>query len=368
MAATQTPDPDVGTIAINDKRPSRRRPRDCPGGPAVSLPGLRHARAFWVADRGRGEIRTSMIAPTAENDVLIQAVVSGISRGTEVLVFRGDVPASQADTMACPFQEGTFPAPVKYGYALVAYVREGPRDLVNRNVFLLHPHQDYAYVPASTVVALPTGLPVERAVLAANMETALNGLWDANVRAGDKVCVLGAGVVGVLVAWLAVGLPATEVLLVDPDASKAPVAERLGLTHCSEPPLHAAFDVVIHASGNPEGLSAALALCDFEATILEMSWFGTKTVSLSLGEAFHSKRLTLRSSQVGSVASCQRSRWTRRRRLETALRLLRDDRLDSLLTGESPFEAMPAVMSSLAANTMPSVLCHVIRYGPPTGV
>jgi NADPH:quinone reductase-like Zn-dependent oxidoreductase len=321
------------------------------------------ARAFWTTGPRQGEIRSAELPPCAPGHVEVATLFSGISRGTEAIVFRNEVPASQHAVMRCPFQEGGFPAPVKYGYAAVGRVVSGPPHLRDRIVFALHPHQDLFVVPESAAIPLPENVPPERAVLAANMETALNGIWDSDVRAGDRIAVIGAGAVGLLVAYLAARLPAAEVTVIDIDPAKAAVARALGipLTAAAATDTDGSFDLVIHASGNPAGLARAVRLAGFEATILEMSWYGSECVTLPLGEHFHSRRLVIRSSQVGAVAPAQRARWTPRRRLATALGLLADDRLDLLISGESRFEDLPAVMQTLAEGASRAI-CHRIRY------
>jgi threonine dehydrogenase-like Zn-dependent dehydrogenase len=320
------------------------------------------ARAFWVTAPGRGEMRATALPPRGEDDVLVRAIASGISRGTESLVFTGRVPESQYRAMRCPFQEGDFPAPVKYGYASVGVVEAGSAALRGRRVFSLHPHQDRYVVPANAVVPVPEGVPDRRAVLAANMETAVNALWDGAPRLGDRIAVVGAGTVGSLVAALAARLPGAVVELIDIDPARAAIAAALGCRFALPDQASADADLVIHASGSAPGLAAALNLAGFEATVLELSWYGDAMVPAPLGEAFHAKRLTLRSSQVGAVATARRARWSRRRRLTLALDLLRDPVFDRLLTGESAFANLPATMATLAANPA-GALCHVVRYG-----
>lgn len=324
-----------------------------------TMPPLR-ARAFWVTGPEQAEIREQPLPQASGDELLVKALCSGISRGTEVLVYRNRVPVSEYARMRCPFQEGAFPAPVKYGYAWAGEVTEGPERLRGTTVFVLNPHQDWAVIPAAAALPVPAAVPAARAILAANMETALNALWDGEVQAGDRVCVLGAGVVGLLLAHLASRIPAVRCLIVDPDAGKEAAAAALGLAFCTAPPADL-FDVVFHASGNPAGLATALALADFEATVVEASWYGVTPVTLPLGEGFHAKRLTLRSSQVGAVSPRQRARLSHRRRLEMALALLADDRLDCLITGESAFAELPRVMARLADGSLPA-LCHRIRY------
>ena len=286
---------------------------------------------------------------------------SGISRGSEALVFNGNVPRAEYQRMRAPFQEGEFPAPVKYGYCNVGEVEMGPADLVGRQVFSLYPHQTRFVVPTMVLHEIPDAVPVERAVLGANMETALNGVWDAQVKPGDRVAVIGAGTVGCLVAWLAAQIPGCEVCLVDPIDAREATASQLGVGFASVDRAPREQDVVIHASGSADGLATALDLAGFEAVVVELSWFGSQQVSLPLGEAFHARRLTIRSSQVGHVATSQRTRWDRRRRMQLALSLLKAPELDVLISGESPFEDLPKVMQDLSAPGQVA-LCHRIRY------
>ena len=319
------------------------------------------ARAFWITAPGRGEIRAETLEPLQAEAVVVRALYSGVSRGTEALVFQGRVPASEYQRMRAPFQAGEFPAPVKYGYASVGTVERGPRDLVGRIVFVLHPHQTRYHVPASAAYLLPDAVPPGRAVLAANLETAINGLWDAGVQVGDRIVVIGAGTVGCLVAWMASRVPGCHVELVDINPRRAPVSKTLGVRFVDPGGVTEDADVVVHASGSPAGLELALRVAGFEATIVEMSWYGTEVVTIPLGGVFHARRLTLKSSQVGSVAASQRSRWDAARRMQLALTLLADPALDTLITGESEFEALPRVMAELAAGPG-ETLCHRIRY------
>ena len=320
------------------------------------------ARAFWVAEPGRGEIRAERVADPLPDEVAVRALFSGISRGTESLVFQGRVPASERERMAAPFQAGMFPAPVKYGYANVGTIEHGPAALAGRHAFVLYPHQTCYVVPAAAVHLLPDGVPAARAVLAANLETAVNGVWDAGVQVGDRVSVVGAGTVGSLVAYLAGRIPRCDVELIDVNRSRAAIAQALGVRFATPEQARGDRDVVIHVSGSPSGLQRALAIAGFEATIVEMSWYGDRAVGVPLGEAFHARRLTIKSSQVGSVAASQRARWDARRRMQLALAMLGDPALDVLITGESAFDDLPDVMAKLAA-APGDTICHRVRYG-----
>jgi threonine dehydrogenase-like Zn-dependent dehydrogenase len=323
------------------------------------------ARAFWVRPPDGSEIREEPLRAPTTAEVRVRASYSGISRGTEALVYRDEVPASQRDAMRAPFQVGAFPGPVKYGYASVGVVEAAPGDpsLEGRDVFCLYPHQDRYVVPADAVTPLPEGLPPARAVLAANMETALNGCWDAAVLPGDRVVVVGAGVVGMLVAWLIDGIPGTELVVVDPESTRAGPAAELGLALQRDPPTGVDADVVVHTSGTPDGARDALGCVGTEGTLVEMSWFGTTRVALPLGESFHSERLTIRSSQVGRIPPLRAPRWSHGRRIGKALELLRDPALDVLVSGESQFDDLPSTMARLAVDGG-DTLCHRVRYRP----
>ena len=293
--------------------------------------------------------------------MLVRACWSGISRGTETLVFRGEVPPSQYAAMRAPFQQGDYPGPVTSGYSSVGVVEEGPEDLTGERVFCLYPHQDRYVVPAAAVHPVPDGVPAARAVLAANLETAVNVAWDAHPAAGQKIVVIGGGVVGLLAARRCADATGGPVTVVDPCRAREEVAHALGLAWRPDPPPEASADLVIHASGTPEGLRAALQIAVVDATIVEASWYGAREVSLPLGEAFHARRLTIRSSQVGRVPPDRAGTWSRKRRLRFALTLLADERFDALVSGESRFEELPDVLARLS-DAPGDTLCHRIRY------
>lgn len=321
------------------------------------------AEAFWVTGPGVGTVRPVTLPPAPpDGQVRVRTLFSGISRGTEALVFQGRVPADVAGQMRCPFQEGDFPAPVKYGYMAVGTAIDGPADRVGQTVFALHPHQTLFDVPAGAARPVPAGVPARRAVLAANMETALNVLWDSGAMAGDRIAVVGLGVVGLLVTYLAARLPATQVTAIDIDGGKRDLATAFGATFLPPGALSTdSQDRVVHASAHPDGLAEALRIAGPEAVVAEASWYGDKPVPAPLGAGFHPKRLTLKSSQVGNLPTGQRPRWDYARRLDTALGLLTDDRLDALLTGEDAFADLPTAMQRLASGPG-GILTHVIAY------
>lgn len=349
------------------------------------------ARGLWYVRPGVVELRPAPLPPLEPGKVQIRATYSGVSRGTERLVLAGLVPEFERERMRAPLQEGSFPFPVKYGYCAVGIVEAGPKELVGRNVFCLHPHQDVFQAPASMAVPIPDDLPPRRATLAANMETALNALWDSGAGPADRITVVGAGIVGLLVAYLAARLPGAEVTVIDPVADRRGLVESFGCRFSSpqvvsdppglttrngpagdHPSRHRqgvrpggsdtpAADVVFHTSASESGLATALASAGMEGTIVELSWYGDKRIAVPLGGAFHSQRLKLICSQVGHVSAGRRIRWDYRRRIEAALRLLADDRLDALLTTEIAFDDTPAKLAVLLAADAPG-LAPVIRY------
>ena len=323
------------------------------------------ARAFWLVKPSVGEIRPVELRAPGPGEVLVRTLYSGVSRGTETLVFRGRVPASQYAAMRAPFQAGDFPWPVKYGYLSVGVVEHGPTHLLGRTVFALFPHQTAYVVPAEAVVVVPDDVPAVRAVLAGTVETAVNALWDASPLLGDRVAVVGAGMVGCCVARLVGRIPGARVTLVDVDPSRADVAEALGVGFALAGEAAASIegcDLVVHSSATSEGLQLSLDLLAAEGTVVELSWYGDGEVRLALGGSFHSGRLGIRASQVGEVAAARRSRRTPSDRVGLALDLLRDPAFDALITGESPFDELPGVMARLAEGSLPA-LCHTITYG-----
>ena len=318
-------------------------------------------RAFWVREPGHGEIRPVTVPDPGPGEVLVRTQRSGVSRGTETLVFRGAVPADQHDRMRAPHQDGDFPGPVKYGYLSVGVVEAGEPSLVGRTVFCLHPHQTAYVVPAAEVTVVPDGVPADRAVLAGTVETAVNALWDAAPMVGDRVAVVGAGMVGCCVARLLAGIPGVEVWLADVDPTRAEVAGALGVAFGHPDEVSDDRDLVVHASATEAGLRRSLELLGPDGEVVDLSWYGDTPVRLDLGGAFHSNRLRIRASQVGEVAVGRRHRRSRAERLALALDLLQDPAYDALLTGTSPFDELPAVMAELASGAR-AALCHTITY------
>ncbi len=311
----------------------------------MSDPVLNHA--LWYAAEGRCELRPAALGTLRPGQALVRATHSCVSRGTERLILMGKVPPSEYERMRGPGMEGAFPFPVKYGYQAAGVVEAGPPGLLGKRVFALHPHQTRFPIEAAGLTVIPDGIPSRRAALAANMETALNAVWDSGAGPGDRIVVVGAGVVGLLIAFLSASLPGAEVTVVDVAAERAALAKNFGCGFALPDQAPGDADIVFHASSTGAGLQTALDCAGFEAAVVEVSWHGAGQVSLSLGGAFHSRRLRLISSQVGQVSPSRRARWSYSRRIQAALGMLRDDRLDALITHEIAFADAPGALPKL---------------------
>jgi threonine dehydrogenase-like Zn-dependent dehydrogenase len=318
------------------------------------------AKALWYVAPGRAELRDEAIAAPGPGEVRVRSLYGAVSRGTERLVSNARVPPGEFDRMRAPFMGGTFPFPVKYGYATVGRVEDGPASLRDRVVFALHPHQNLFTLPAEAAVPVPDGVPPARAVLAANMETALNAMWDGAPGPADRIAVVGGGVVGLLLARLCARLPGAEVTVVDIAPARADLAHALGARFAAPEGAPTDCDLVFHASGTAAGLATALRLAGEEGTIVELSWYGAGNIAAPFGEHFHSRRLRLVSSQVGKIAPSHRPRWTHAKRLAAALKLLDDPVLDALLAPPIAFDDLPARLPAIFSDS--DARCPVIRY------
>src|SRR5215831_11868622 len=316
-------------------------------------------KALWYVAPGRAEVREETVDAPEAGEVRVRSLFGAISRGTERLVLAGRVPVSEYERMRAPLMAGTFPFPVKYGYATVGRVEGGTAD--QRIVFSLHPHQSLFTISANAVVPVPERVPPRRAVLAANMETALNALWDGAPGPADRIAVVGGGLVGLLLAYLCARLPGAEVTVVDIVSARAKLAQAIGARFAAPDAAPGDCDLVFHASGTAAGLATALRLAGEEASIVDLSWYGSGDIAAPLGEAFHSRRLRLVSSQVGRVAPSHRPRWTHQRRLAAALALLTEPALDTLLAPALAFDELPAKLPAVFGSDS-NVICPLIRY------
>ncbi|HEU4667457.1 MAG TPA: zinc-binding alcohol dehydrogenase [Arthrobacter sp.] len=320
-----------------------------------------HATAYWTTAREHGELRSEELPARGPEEALVRALYSGISKGTEMVVHAGAVPPRVAEEMRAPHQEGHFPGPVKFGYLSVGVVEEGPESWVGKRVFCLNPHQDRYVVPVSSLTHIPDDVPSRRAVLTGTVETAVNALWEAGPRLGDRIAVVGAGLVGGMVATLLRTFPLQRLQLVDLDPGRKRLADSLGVDFSHPDDALADCDIVFHCSASQEGLERSLQLVGDEGDVIEMSWYANREVTLPLGEDFHARRLSIRASQVGVVARARRHRRTSADRLDLAVSLLKDPIFDTFLTGTSPFAELPGTVQDLAHGNL-EALCHVIEY------
>lgn len=318
--------------------------------------------ALWYVEPGVCELQSSELGEPRKEEARVRALASGVSRGTERLVLKGAIPKSEWQRMRAPFQEGAFPFPVKYGYACAGIVEAGPQTLRGKRVFCLHPHQSDFNISAEHLLLIPDSIPTERAVLAANMETALNALWDGLPSPGDQICVVGGGVVGLLTGYLAARVPGTKVTLIDVNGARRHIGEELGLEFATPQNAPRNQDLVFHSSASAAGLQSAIKAAGDGATIIELSWYGDASVSVALGGDFHSRRLILKSSQVGTIPVHRQNRWSYKRRLETAMSLLDNSVLDSLLSHRIAFKNAPRMLPDLLLRS-DDVLAPVIVYG-----
>jgi 2-desacetyl-2-hydroxyethyl bacteriochlorophyllide A dehydrogenase len=334
--------------------------------------GSLEARALWFTAPRTAELRPERVPPPAPGEVRVKTIASAISHGTEMLVYRGEVPTDLP--LDLPTLAGDFSFPIKYGYASVGRVLDAgvehlsPDDLV----FVHHPHQEAFVVPADLPVRLPEGLDPTVGLFFANLETALNVVHDTPLRLGETALVFGQGVVGLLVTQLVKRAGADRVLAVDPIQKRRNLALDAGADEAFEPgeDLHQRVleatagrgaDVAVEASSSGAALQAAVDAVATEGTVVVASWYGTKPVSLSLGGHFHRGRVRLRSSQVGRMNPELGSRWDRARRTETVHGLLPRLRLKGLISHQIPFEKAPEayrLVDESSDETVQVILIH----------
>lgn len=316
-------------------------------------------RALWIAEAGRAELREEALTPLEDGWCRVDAIYSAVSPGTERLVANGRVPEEIADVMRCPYMDGSFAFPLKYGYSMVGRVSEGPEDVRGRLVHVLHPHQSRFDVRVGDVRFVPDAISPDRATLASNLETAVTALWDSRIVAGERALVIGFGIVGSLVARLLSRVPGVEVDVLDRDASKRHLATRLGFAAIDEP--RADYDVAFGASGSPDEVQTAIDAVGVEGRIVELSWLGMRESRVLLGGSFHSGRKQLVASQVSNIPPYLRGRWDHARRTRLVFSLLRDPVFDRHITRTIAFDEMPRFIEELCGGESDG-LSVTVRY------
>lgn len=315
---------------------------------------MRKVKALWHLSEDQSSIQETDIKEI-EDLVSVNTAYSMISLGTERLVAMGQVPHQLYQQMNVPYMEGSFVFPIKYGYSLTGQLEDG------RGVHLMHPHQNYCLVQSQDITTLPETIPLKRATLIANLETALNAVWDGNVQLGDHVLVVGFGLVGSLVARLIDRMPATKVVVADTNPKKVELASSLGFKAVHPAEISDTFDLAYNVSASGAGLQAAIDAVGFEGKIIELSWYGNRNTVLELGGAFHNERKQLISSQVSNLPPFKRGRWDYKRRKEVVIDLLVDPIFDSHITQEIPLEELPDFFNELRYGTS-QALGVVVTY------
>jgi len=304
------------------------------------------SRTLVFAGPGQIVIEEQQAGTPRGDQLLVQTQFSGISAGTELLIYRGEAPPEMQADGNLPALAGTLAFPLHYGYSAVGEVialgPEAPSELLGRLVFAFHPHASHFLVAAAAVTPLPDDLPAEAALFLPNMETAINFLHDGAPLAGERVVVFGQGVVGLLTTALLSRIPLGSLITADPDPMRRATSRDFGAAQSLSPSelqgLTQQADLTYELTGDPQALNQAISVTGFEGRVVLGSWYGTKQASLNLGGRFHRSRIRLLSSQVSTIASTLTGRWDKRRRLEFALQMVRAIEPARLITHRIPIE------------------------------
>ncbi len=320
------------------------------------------ARALWHNSPFDSTLRREVLADSKDGELLLRSMFSLVSQGTERLVACGAVPESLYGSMRVPYMGGNFSFPVKYGYALVGEVLNQGHPWQGRAVFVMHPHQDYCVVAQRDCFCLPANVSPRSAVLAANLETAVTALWDARPLLGERVLVVGFGLLGALTALLLKRFPGLDLWISEPNSYRKDLAKKMGF-HLWEGQHVGEFDLCVHSSATEDGLQMALDVLGREGRVLELSWYGNKRSALSLGEAFHHKRLRIISSQVAHLPSDMQARWGYARRKELVFKLLHSSDWRLLPDAELGLEDLPSFFKALRkGESQYPALAVVVKY------
>jgi 2-desacetyl-2-hydroxyethyl bacteriochlorophyllide A dehydrogenase len=312
------------------------------------MPGC--SRSLWFVSPGSVEVREEPLAAPGPGEVLVQSVVSAISPGTEMLVYRGQVPADMALDASIPGLTDTFSYPVKYGYATVGRVTGLGAGVSpewhERLVFALHPHESHFVTSPDELVPVPSGLGNEHAALFPHAEAAVTFLMDGRPAVGEDVAVFGQGVVGLMTTAFLARLPLTRLVTIDLHPLRRERSLELGahtwLDAATLDAMGGAFDLAYELSGSPAALDQAIAVTGFNGRVVIGSWYGDKRVELGLGRAFHRSRITLVSSQVSTIDPQWQGRWDKARRAAVAWRMLAGVDPGLLVTHRFPFSEAAA--------------------------
>ena len=259
-------------------------------------------KSYWIDKKNKGYFKFGEISSINSNEIVVKTLFSGISYGTEKLVYSGKVPKSQRNLMKCPYQEGDFGNDIKYGYINVGKVVDGDKSYLGNNIFSLYPHQDFYKIPSNEALIIPNKIPLSRCLLIPNLETAINAVWDTLPSAGDRILVIGAGIVGLLTAYLINKIPGVNLFIVDKDPSKRKITKKLGINFLDAIPKKFDARFIYECTGDHRILNSLKNNITVNSTICVLSWYGDKKSDIALGENFFSKRAKLIMSQVSKIS------------------------------------------------------------------
>jgi threonine dehydrogenase-like Zn-dependent dehydrogenase len=314
-------------------------------------------KALWHLSRSKSVLQQDEL-PLLHNTI-VQSLYSLISAGTEKLVAKGFVPEKLHGTMTVPYMQGTLGLPVKYGYSLTGKIVESEVFEKDALVHIMHPHQDIICVDAKHCMLIPDYIPVKRATLVANMETVINAIWDADLQKGTSVLVAGYGTIGALLARICKTQFDCNVYLIEKNENRAILLERHGYRLATENDI--LYDVAFNCTANETALQYCIDHVGEEGSVIELSWYGDKKVSLSLGESFHTMRKKIISSQVSSIPKAKRASWNYENRKQLAFSYLNDAFFDELITNEIPFAETQNFFEKLRSENL-SGIGYCIKY------
>ena len=315
--------------------------------------------SLWIDKKKRSIIKHNRIVYKKNSKtVLVKTIYSGISKGTEKLISSKMVSKNQFELMQAPFQKGNFNLPIKYGYINVGKIINGPKNLINKNIFSLYPHQTIYEIPIKNINLLPKD-NLKKYVLVANMETAINIFWDCSANKNDKILIFGLGTVGLLTAFFFKLKNYKKIYVYDSNINKKKYCNLLRLNFIN---LKQAkdFNIIINTTSNYKVLEKSMSILVNEGKIVEASWYGSKKGYLSLGDYFHSRRLKLISSQVSKIPNHMKNKYDYKKRLKLAINSLKHKKLEKLITSESNFFNLERDYFKILNNK--NTIMHLVKY------
>ena len=317
------------------------------------------SQSLWLIKKNKPKILSKDIYYKKNNKtVLVKTLYSGISKGTENLVARGKIHKSQFKIMRCPFQDGNFSFPIKYGYINIGEIIDGPISLTGKKIFTLFPHQTVFEISTKNI-NLIKNKNAKKYLLTANMETAVNIFWDSQAKKNDRILIVGLGSVGLLTAYFFKLKGYKNLYVSDVNLSKKSIAKKLNLNFIHYNKINN-LDCIINTTSNYDVLNNSFTKLNLDGKIIEASWYGEKVGKLNLGNEFHSKRLRIISSQVSNIPLHMQKKHNYRSRLKIAINALNDDKLLLLINSVSKFENLEKNYISILKDK--NIIIHAIKY------